>query len=341
MWRARWRRGHAAKLAHDTGGKEQSDQRQDALVGHPTAHLFHQQTLMDRPETVLDISFYYPLVRAWVVDEEPHLFDRVLGSAPGPESVRGRAEVRLEDRLQHQPGRGLHDPVAQGGDAQASELPRALRDHPLTRRQRTIGAAPELLAELGEDTIHACLFDSLAGLAIDTGGPRPPVAFHPLPRDEQRRGVADQVEQVAEALLLVPLCPSVQLGLSSQYPLLRQLGVKRRERIHTRPPERLLMLRSCCPPSPCGRLSRPRTTTRTPPRPAPISRHRALPGRHQQPGAHGALPTFTMIRLTGLAAGCTPTAHPAGTRSLPPATTPGIQNRTRSEPPLNRAASLL
>ena len=47
---------------------------------------------MDLPETVLDVSFYDPLVRAWVVDEEPHLLDRVLGSAPGPESVRGRAE---------------------------------------------------------------------------------------------------------------------------------------------------------------------------------------------------------------------------------------------------------
>src|SRR5436305_9823044 len=37
--------------------------------------------------------------------------------------------------------------------------------------QRTVGAALELLAELGKDTIHACLLDSLAGLAIDTGGP--------------------------------------------------------------------------------------------------------------------------------------------------------------------------
>ena len=101
------------------------------------------------------------------------------------------------------------------------------------------------------------------------------------------------------------------------------------------------MLRSCCPPSPCGRLSRPRTTTRTPPRPAPISRHRALPGCHQQPGARGALPTFTMIRLTGSAAGSTPTAHPAGTRSLPPATTPGHISRAWSEPPSIRAASLL
>jgi len=101
------------------------------------------------------------------------------------------------------------------------------------------------------------------------------------------------------------------------------------------------MLRSCCPPSPCAELSSARTTTRTPPRPTPISRHRALPGRHQQPGAHGTLPTFTMIRLTGLAVGCTPTAHPAGTRSLPPATTPRSKSRAWSEPPINKAASLL
>ena len=275
------------------------------------------------------------------MDEEPHLLDGVLGSAPGPKSIRGRAEVRLEDRLEHELGRRLNDPVAHRRDAQASELPRALRDQPLTRRQRAVGARLELLTELRQDTIHAQLFDPPAGLAINTGGSRPPVTFHPLPRDEQRRGVADQVEQVAEALLLVPDCPSVQLRLPSQYPLFGQLGVKRRERIHARPPERLLMLRSCCPPSPCGRLSRPRTTTRTPPRPAPISRHRALPGCHQQPGAHGALPTFAMIRLTGSAAGFAPTAHPAGTRSLPPATTPGLDIRTWSEPPSNRAASLL
>jgi integrase-like protein len=113
------------------------------------------------------------------------------------------------------------------------------------------------------------------------------------------------------------------MAVPSQYPLLRRLGVERRGRIHTRPPERLLMLRSCCPPSPCAGLSPARTTTRTPTRPAPISRHRALPRPHQRPGENGTSPTFTMIRLTGLTAGSTPTAHPAGTRSLPPATAPG------------------
>ena len=48
-----------------------------------------------------------------------------------------------------------------------------------------------------------------------------------------------------------------------------------------------------------------------------------------------------MIRLTGSEAGSTPTAHPASTRSLPPATAPGLNSRAQSEPPRNRTASLL
>ncbi len=101
------------------------------------------------------------------------------------------------------------------------------------------------------------------------------------------------------------------------------------------------MLRSCCPPSPCTRLSRALTTMRPPTRPAPVGRHRALPGRHQQPGGRGALPTFTMIRLTGSAAGFTPAAHPPGTRSLPPANQPSPSVLTGSEPSQRKAASLL
>ena len=70
---------------------------------------------MDRPETVLDIAFYHPLVA--VVDELPRFSDRVLRSAPGPKSIRGRAKPGLEDRLEHQLGRHLDDPVAQRGNA--------------------------------------------------------------------------------------------------------------------------------------------------------------------------------------------------------------------------------
>src|SRR5712691_12583084 len=242
---------------------------------------------MDAAETVLDVSLYRPLVTAGRVDEEPHLLDGVLRSTVGPEAVGARLELRLPDRLQHQRRRHLNDPVAKSGNAQPSDLPgSSLGDLVLAHRQRGIRAVPERLTELTQDLLHALLLDVPACLAINTGGLRPPVAFHPLPRDEQRRGVTEQVEQIVEALLLILRCPAVQLGLPSQYPLLRLLGVERRGRIHVRPPRRLRMPRSCCRPSPCGRLSRPRSTTAAPPRPGRISGHRASPaatrGRQRQ-----------------------------------------------------------
>src|SRR3954451_24594403 len=76
--RARWCCGHGAQFRHDTGGQELADQGQDALVGPPTAYLFHQESVMERPETVLDVAFYHPLITAGWVDEAPRFFDRVL-----------------------------------------------------------------------------------------------------------------------------------------------------------------------------------------------------------------------------------------------------------------------
>jgi hypothetical protein len=291
------------------------------------------------PKQFFDVSLDHPLVTSGRVDEVPHFFDGVLCSAPGPETVRGRSEIGLEDRLQHQ--RHLHDPVGEGGDAELAHLPRpALGDRVLAHRQRRVGARPERLAKLVQEPLHTLPLDAFARDAINTGGTRPPVAFHPLPGDEQHRRVADEVEEIAEAFLPLLGCPAVQLGLPSQYPLLRLLGVERCERIHARPPERLLTLPSCCPPSPCAGLSPARTTTRTPSRPGCVTRPRALPGRHQQPGASGALPTFTVIRSTGSAVGSTPAAHPRSNRSVSPASGPRSL-RARSDLPSSRARSLL
>src|SRR5438876_231333 len=102
---------------------------------------------MDAAETVLDVSFYRPLVAAGRVDEEPHLLDGVLRSTVGPETVGARLEVRLPDRLQHQRRRHLHDPVAQGGNAKLADFPgSSLGDLVLAHRQRGIRAVPERLS---------------------------------------------------------------------------------------------------------------------------------------------------------------------------------------------------
>lgn len=66
-----------------------------------------------------------------------------------------------------------------------------------------------------------------------------------------------------------------------------------------------------------------------------------LTGHHQRPVAPRALPTFTMIRLTGPAGGFTPAAHPEGNRSIPPATGPESMSQDQRESPIYAAARLL
>ena len=93
------------------------------------------------------------------------------------------------------------------------------------------------------------------------------------------------------------------------------------------PPRRRAAARQCSPatssrptmprahwtPSPCGRLSRPRTTTGPPPRPGDNSGRCACPDRCGSAGAAGTLPTFTINRSAGSAPSSTPGASPRST----------------------------
>jgi hypothetical protein len=96
------------------------------------------------------------------------LGDGVLGSASGTEPVRARAEVRLEDRLQHQLQGRLHDPVTGGRDAKAAELAAGLGDHPLPHRQRFEPPGLEIISQPSQQI--RCPEDDRAGChSIDAG----------------------------------------------------------------------------------------------------------------------------------------------------------------------------
>ena len=73
-----------------------------------------------------------------------------------------------------------------------------------------------------------------------------------------------------------------------------------------------------CAPSPCARLSRARTTTGTPPRPATTSGRRACPPHQGGEGDDGSLPTFTTTRSTRSVPSYTPAASPGVRRSPSP-----------------------
>ncbi len=98
----------------------------------------------------------------------------------------------------------------------------------------------------------------------------------------------------------------VQLRLHRVYPhlSLNEAG-PRRAGIHQRPPRAAVMPRTRWTPSPCDRLSRPRTTTGPPPRPGGISRQRTFPAPSRLLAAEGTaeiVPTFTPEPFNGLGA---------------------------------------
>jgi hypothetical protein len=77
-----------------------------------------------------------------------------------------------------------------------------------------------------------------------------------------------------------------------------------------------------CRPSPCDRLSRPRSTTAAPPLPDPIGRRWTQPNRtHAGSAAAGSIekvPVFTAVRSMKEEPSCAPAASPRLTRSTSP-----------------------
>jgi hypothetical protein len=109
--------------------------------------------------------------------------------------------------------------------------------------------------------------------------------------------------------------PTVQLGLDLQYPLPgSQQAQQWFTRIHQRSPGiPALRLLTCWLPSPCDRLSRPRTTTEPPLRPVPSADDvPALPPRwlHGSDGDTGRFPRSSRSRSTSEASSSTPAASP-------------------------------
>ena len=193
------------------------------------------------------------------------LGDRVLGSALGTEPVGARLEVRLEDRLEHQLQGGLHHPVPGGRDAQPSGACRSLwgSSVPAPAAGRTGGL--EIVSQLGEERL-------LAPATIERGlsrhRPRPMRAPR-LPRTRsqataRKAGSADEVEQVIEPTIRIVGRPIGAAWSGSPVPAPQprsRLG--HGASVFTGD---LLAFQSlhcglAAVPSPCGRLSRPRTTT--------------------------------------------------------------------------------
>ena len=180
-----------------------------------------QVRVVHRPIPGLEMTAYLP--------------QRLVGRAPGAKPVRAIQEVRVENRLQDQQGGGLHDPIAQGRDAQGALLPICLRDVDAPYRLGAIGLGTQLLVQL---------LDQLPGPVL--------VGFDPLDRDAVDAGTSavGSYLQPSRPQDIAPRDPVVQrieperrllLGLAAQRLSQRSEGPRQR---HTLPRTRVPVGRS-------------------------------------------------------------------------------------------------
>src|SRR6516225_2086299 len=261
-------------------------------------------------EAGLNVALHDPLVCAGC--QIAHLCHRVMSPTLRTEPVGTREKIRLEDRLEHQFHRCLDHPVRHGRDPQTTQLAVRLGDHPLPHRHRAETAIFQRRPQPVEEHLDALLgLDGIGSLPIHSGRASTLVAPHPIPRHQQKRRIADEVEQIIEPAMSILTGPSVQFGLDLPYPTLGSIEFERQlVGIHRRPPGLpASLLLTCWPPWPCGRLSRPpwrvvtpATTTGPPPRPTSSAGNAPARSRTGCPGGGRCrtVPTFASQPIDGV-----------------------------------------
>jgi hypothetical protein len=177
---------------HHPGAQHRPQQRQDGLVADAFLHRSHQLVVRNRGKAARDVRLDHPPppLPGLINQDLQGIVRRPLRAEP--EAARG--EVRLEDRLEHDLHRSLHDPVADRRDRQRPALAAArLGDQHLPRRQRTPRPGPQLGGQLAEQPGHPVLLDVSQGGLVDTR--RAVVPAHRMPRPLQDVFAVDLVPQ--------------------------------------------------------------------------------------------------------------------------------------------------
>ena len=117
--------------------------------------------------------------------------------APGPEPERALEHVGLEDRLNDDLHRRLHDTVTDRRDRERAKLlAPGLRDEHPARGKRTPAPVLQIRGQLVEQLGNAVLLDIGDGLLVDAG--RATVGAHQLPRPLQNVAAVDLVVERVE-----------------------------------------------------------------------------------------------------------------------------------------------
>jgi len=227
----------------------------------------------------------------------------IVCSPHGPEPIGDRQEAGLKDRLQHQLQRRLDHPIGHGCNTEASHLSRpAPVWGSYVPAPAVAGTYPSSAGHAGlhEPPDTDALFDIGDPQAVDARRVRAPVARDPVKRHDQRRRIMHEVEQIIEPAARISRRPTVKLGLHPDTRDHAPYGLSSRAPAFTGASFGIAASfpsRNRCRPSPCDRLSRPRTTTAAPPRPGPISRRWAQPSYHTGCTAEGRTETVPRVHL--------------------------------------------
>ena len=139
----------------------QLDQPQHVAVDDAPRHRPHQLLMRNRVEVLRQVGIHHLGVAA--AEQRVHFLDRVRPAALRPIAVGRGVEIRLEDRLQHQLGGGLHHPVPDRRDAERPLAATGLRDHHPSHRRWPVRLHDEVLPDPGEPLLQPCRFDHREG----------------------------------------------------------------------------------------------------------------------------------------------------------------------------------
>jgi hypothetical protein len=129
------------------------DQLQHVPVDDAPRYRPHKVVVRDSVEVFRKIRIYDLGVAT--AKQRMHFLDRVRPAPLWPIAIGRGVEIRLEDRLQHQLGGGLHHPVPDRRDAEWPLAATGLRDHHPSHRRWSVGLHDEVLPDRGEPRLPA------------------------------------------------------------------------------------------------------------------------------------------------------------------------------------------
>src|SRR5205814_7104944 len=145
------------------------DQLQDAPVDDPPLDEAQQDRVIDAAEEVLDVGVEHVVVTTAGLHSD--LLERLRRRAAGPKPVRAVLEPDLEDRLQDQLRRRLHDAISHRRNPERSLLfSIGLRYVPSQDRLRLVLVLAQLGLDRFEEALHSVLLDRRDRLGIDARG---------------------------------------------------------------------------------------------------------------------------------------------------------------------------